>query len=129
MHKVFIFTFVIAVSLSAIGAQAESYKRTLREYVEGSVLMLVIITEEETNLEKKDKTLFDGIISEKAKRLAETADAEVVSYIVFPAEGGGKLYIHMHSDTLTTVQIIKRLSAEPDVINVRPNYINRLDTM
>lgn len=120
---------MIAVSLSAIGAQAESYKRTLREYVEGSVLMLVIITEEETNLEKKDKTLFDGIISEKAKHLAETADAEVVSYIVFPAEGGGKLYIHMHSDTLTTVQIIKRLSAEPDVINVRPNYINRLDTM
>ena len=43
MHKVFIFAFVIAVSLSAIGAQAESYKRNLREYVEGSVLMLVII--------------------------------------------------------------------------------------
>ncbi len=88
MHKVFIFTFVITVSLSAIGAQAESYKRTLREYVEGSVLMLVIITEEETNLEKKIEPYLTGssLKRQNVWRRQPTRELSRISYSPLKAE-------------------------------------------
>lgn len=53
----------------------------------------------------------------------------VLSHTVFPADGGEKLYIRVHSNTLSIAQIIKRLSVEPDVINASQNYIDRLSIM
>ncbi|MEG2185500.1 MAG: S8 family serine peptidase, partial [Cloacibacillus sp.] len=110
---------VAALLLFVFGAAAQA-----AEYAEGEALVVLRGSMSVNRFNAGDAAAQQRSIAARVKQAAPSGVDTVEGYNVLTAKSE-KTFAHVKSDSMTTEELMKKLSSAPDVVAVFPNYIRQ----